>query len=79
MYEYDHRHHGRGVCGSNGICVLRHDVDLGDDRFPQEGGNAETDLGDDLSFFHFGHRSSVAVVSLVLLRSKIFDSVARKI
>ena len=29
--------------------------------------------------FHFGHRSSVAVVSLVFLRSKIFDSVARKI
>ena len=47
MYEYDHRHHGRGVCGSNGICVLWHDVDLGDDSFPQEGGNVEINLRDD--------------------------------
>ena len=39
--------YGRDACGNNGVCVLRHDVELGDDRFPQEGGNVEIDLCDD--------------------------------
>ena len=38
--------YGRDVCGNNGVCVLQHDVELGDDRLPQEEGNVEIDLRD---------------------------------